>query len=132
MSIFDSHFDKIEARVLNDKAHEHAKQLHEDEVKTHQLRSFFSGVEKIRRDFNRDKIKEYNKYARSLMYLKIKAAYAAGRQIKTVGKNFFSYMDNAIDAVDKAEDNIQALENYFFYIEGIIAYHKFEQENSKK
>ena len=123
---------------------EQAKRLGEQfsrELKTHQLRNFYSGITQIRQDWKQGRNNELEASARLIM-LQPKLAYAAGRQPKI--KDFFKTIT---DEINQARAEIKALEtttgsgetssaqakksqkevldNFFALIEGIVAYHKF-------
>ena len=115
-------------------------------VKTHQLRNFYAGVTQIRQDWkNKDKGKGATPgtISSSLVMLKPKLAYAAGRQLSV--RSFFEFVSKEIDEtrnmikvlgeqLDSADEQdqqdikakqAQVIENFFALIEGVVAYHKF-------
>lgn len=91
-------------------------------VKTSQLRAFYSAVNRIR-----VQSQQANGFSpeieRSLILLKPKLAYAAGRH-KTL-KSFQSFMVQAIDGVVNSNGKKLALTNFFDLLEAVVAYHKF-------
>ena len=91
------------------------------QVKTSQLRTFYSAVNRIRVRFQQDSA--FSGIERSLILLKPKLAYAAGRH-KTL-KDFQSFMVQAIDGVVNSENQKDALNNFFDLLEAVVAYHKF-------
>lgn len=99
-----------------------------DTVKTSQLRNFYSAVNGIRVQFQREK-KVTTKIERSLILLKPKLAYAAGRHSQL--KNFNTFMVQAIDGVVKSGDKPQAMNNFFDLLEAVVAYHKFHGGQDK-
>jgi CRISPR-associated protein Csm2 len=66
----------------------------------------------------------YDKVSSQLTMLKPKLAYAAGRQT-AVRATFYPIMKSAIDGVTSANEKKRALENFFMFIESVVAYHKF-------
>ncbi|BCB96603.1 type III-A CRISPR-associated protein Csm2 [Dissulfurispira thermophila] len=86
-------------------------------LKTTQIRKFLDGIRKIDTQFNRGK--SFNKD--TVILLKPKLAYAAGRQERTV-KPLMEVLDPAIDA---AKDSYESFKKLLALIEGIVAYHKY-------
>lgn len=122
--------DTIKAEALHDLAKENAAVfVKEDRLKTHQLRNVFSAVEKSRNRYRIIKREApdaaaYEDLVGSLILLKPKIAYAAGRQ-KTVRYHFFPFVSDSIDAVRNSDDKEKALENFFILMESVVGYHKF-------
>jgi CRISPR-associated protein Csm2 len=101
-----------------------------DDVKTNQLRNFYSSIISIRTNLKSTK-EVTAQIERELILLKPKLAYAAGRQPKV--KPFYELMKNGIDATIKVTDPKQkkeALENLISITEAIVAYHKFFDKKS--
>ncbi|GIV39383.1 MAG: hypothetical protein KatS3mg033_1183 [Thermonema sp.] len=96
-----------------------AKSISKD-VKTNQVRNFFSGVLRIKADFARSK--SYESVRLAVLMLKPKLAYAAGRQNKV--KFFAEKMTEVVEATLQA-GNTQALERFFLFVESVVAYHKY-------
>lgn len=92
------------------------------EIKTAQVRNFFSAVTAIRTDYKQKK-KVTPEIERALILLKPKLAYAAGRQ--KVVKPLHSLMVQAVDAVANSSKKDEALSNFISLVETIVAYHKF-------
>ena len=93
-----------------------------DNVKTSQLRAFYGAVNRIRVQFQQ--ANDFSpRIERSLILLKPKLAYAAGRH--NTLKSFQSFMVRAIDGVVKSNGKEQALTNFFDLLEAVVAYHKF-------
>ena len=93
------------------------------DVKTSQLRTFYSAVSSIRVQFQQDR--EFStRVERSLILLKPKLAYAAGRHPRQL-KGFQSFIVQAIDGVVSSSEKTQALANFFDLLEAVVAYHKF-------
>ncbi len=92
-------------------------------VKTSQLRTFYSAVNSIRVRFQ-EKLEFSTDIERRLILLKPKLAYAAGRHPSQL-KTFQSFMVQAIDGVVNSENQTKALINFFDLLEAVVAYHKF-------
>jgi CRISPR-associated protein Csm2 len=103
------------------KAEETANQLTRDKLKTGQIRNFYSAITRMRTDYA---LGGYDKVSSQLTMLKPKLAYAAGRQT-AVRATFYPIMKSAIDGVTSANEKKRALENFFMFIESVVAYHKF-------
>lgn len=124
--------DELSPVEINSFAEEEGKKYAKD-IKTNQIRNFFAHVNQMRTVFRNAKIiedperhlaqKDLEKLERQLMLLKPKLAYAAGRQ--KVVKPMYNFISKTIDAVNDSTDKIQAFENFFDLVEGIVAYHKF-------
>ena len=92
-------------------------------VKTSQLRAFYSAVNRIRVQFQR--ANDFSpEIERSLILLKPKLAYAAGRHPRQL-RDFRNFMERAIDGVVGSNGKVQALTNFFDLLEAVVAYHKF-------
>jgi CRISPR-associated protein Csm2 len=91
-------------------------------IKTNQIRNVFAAVSSIRQQFKQTG-NCTPEIERSLILLKPKLAYAAGRQ--TVVRPFQEFMSQAIDAVKNSKNKKDALENFFALVESVVAYHKF-------
>ena len=92
------------------------------DVKTSQLRTFYSAVNRIRVQFQQER--SFSHIERSLILLKPKLAYAAGRHPRQL-KAFQSFMVQAIDGVVNSKKKEKALTNFFDLLEAVVAYHKF-------
>ena len=110
------------------------------QVKTHQLRNFYSGVTQIRQDWKQQK--DPLDVSAKLVMLQPKLAYAAGRQasirefVKEITEEI-STTRSTVKALEQAKNDAAAdaaaleknqrtvLDNFFALIEGIVAYHKF-------
>lgn len=89
-------------------------------VKTNQVRNFFSGVLRIKTDFARSQ--KYEDVRLALLMLKPKLAYAAGRQ---KGVRFFAEeMTKVVEATLQA-GNEEGLKRFFLFVESVVAYHKY-------
>jgi len=92
-------------------------------IKTNQIRNIFSTVEKIRSDFKREKFKVTDAIRRELIMLRPKLAYAVGRNEEV--KPFQELFDEAITKVLESSNPEEALKNFFFLAEAVVAYHKY-------
>lgn len=108
------------------KADEVALLITKDQLKTGQIRNFYSSITRMRTDLaNKGENENYmDGLKRDITMLKPKLAYAAGRQ-KAVRANFYPVMKEAIDGVIKSGYSEAAFENFFMFAESIVAYHKF-------
>jgi CRISPR-associated protein Csm2 len=100
-----------------------------EDVKTSQLRNFYSAVSGIRVQYQREKTFT-PKIERSLILLKPKLAYATGRNPKQL-KGFQQFIVQAIDGVVKSGNKNQAMDNFFDLLEAVVAYHKFHGGKDK-
>lgn len=97
-------------------------------VKTSQLRAFYSAVNRIRVQSQQDD--DFSPLERRLILLKPKLAYAAGRHQSQL-KDFRNFMVQAIDGVVNSNGKKQALTNFFDLLEAVVAYHKFHDGRDK-
>lgn len=115
--------DVIHPEKLISAAEEKGKTLSHD-LKTNQVRNFFSAVIAIKNKVElMGKEFKYEDIETELILLKPKLAYAAGRQ--TTVRPFKSFVDEALEALQKSKDKRKALDNFFNLIESFVAYHKF-------
>lgn len=91
-------------------------------IKTNQIRNVFAAIAAIRQQYRQEKAYS-DAIHRSMVLLKPKLAYAAGRQVAV--RPFQEFLSQAIDAVIKSSNKAKALENFFALIESVVAYHKF-------
>ena len=115
--------DIIKAEALIEEAKNKGKAFAEKEIKTNQIRNFFGAVVLIKNDMLSMNEFNFSMIEPKLVLLKPKLAYAAGRQKKV--ESFKTFMDDAIDAVLKANDKEKAVKNFFNLIESVVAYHKY-------
>ncbi|PIP54976.1 MAG: type III-A CRISPR-associated protein Csm2 [Bacteroidetes bacterium CG23_combo_of_CG06-09_8_20_14_all_32_9] len=115
--------DIIKPEILINEAKEKGRNFAKEGIKTNQIRNFFSAIVSIKNDMLSMNEFNFSMIETKLILLKPKLAYAAGRQKKV--ESFKTFMDDAIDAVLKANDKEKALKNFFNLIESIIAYHKY-------
>ena len=112
-------------RLANDEGRKFAQS-----IKVSQIRNLYSAVVKIRNEYqqtDRPRRKEDDdrilNVRRSLVFLKPKLAYAAGRNREV--RPFSELMSEAIDGVLNSHQFDQALRNFFALAEALVAYHKF-------
>lgn len=104
-------------RIANDQAKHFAQR-----IRVSQIRNIYSSITRIRNDFQREG-RDFNKVKASLVMLRPKLAYAAGRNPEV--RPFRNLFDEAIEAVLNSSMPAQALENFFALAEAVVAYHKF-------
>lgn len=120
-----SDLSTVTPEQLNNRGEEWGQKLRE--IKTNQIRNLYSAVQRIRAyaDQPENKPEEIN---RRLIFLKPRLAYASARQERRQQermKEFRDFLLQAIDGVLKSRDHQKALDNFFFLMESIVAYHKF-------
>jgi CRISPR-associated protein Csm2 len=120
-------YSKVTAEQINNKSDQIAQQLAQARITTHQIRNIYSAVQRVRALADQPDAKpaEIN---RRLIFLKPKLAYATGRQGRQSQdsmKVLQGEIVQAIDGVVHSEDHRRACENFFFFMESIVAYHKF-------
>lgn len=99
-----------------------------DKVTTNQLRNVYSTITKIKTDYNKNKNanKDNAKIIRDLTLLKPKLAYIKGRDSRNKGiEAFYNLVVGAIDQTIKSKNFIVSIENFFEFMEALVAYHKF-------
>ena len=106
----------LPAEELVDIADRLGSYLKNQNLKTSQVRRFLDGVRRI--DVQFDKGKSFNKD--SIILLKPKLAYAAGRQ-----SSVKPLMDVLDPAISRSTDSYESFKKLLALIEGIMAYHKF-------
>ena len=114
---------KLEAENIDELAKELGRQF--VEIKANQIRNIFSEVKRLQLEWR--KSKKYENVERGLILLKPKLAYAAGKA-KEGRQNlepFKQTMDEAINSVVNSTDHENALNNFFDFVEAIVAYHKY-------
>lgn len=94
-------------------------------INTNQIRNFFSHFNTLRNEFKQRKITkmEFQELDASLILIKPKLAYAKGRNRKV--EDFKELMFEVIDKVYKSNNKEKAYENFFEFVEAIVAYHKY-------
>lgn len=116
------------ANAINDLAEKSCKEVFSRNIKTNQIRNFFSHINTIQMSYKKAR-NEYNSgIERDLILLKPKLAYAAGRQNRNQQesyKQFTGLLSKAIDSVVSSKEQKIALCNFFALVEAIVAYHKF-------
>lgn len=109
--------EQLSADVIVENAEKMGKILKENGLKTTQIRKFLDGVRRLDTMF--DKGKSFSKD--SVILLRPKLAYAAGRNRQAVGP-LFEVLDPAIKA---GSASYKSFKNLVAFVEGIVAYHKF-------
>ena len=105
---------------------EYAKKLGKtfsSSVKTSQLRNVFSDINRIRVRWKFGELKEEN-LQKELLLIKPKLAYAAGRHRGGVIE-LKNELERAIDGVVSSPKKKEAANNFFHFVEAIVAYHKY-------
>ncbi len=131
MAIFDDDLSRIDPEELNKQALEYGKKFaQKDNIRTNQIRNFFSSLTKIRSEFYQEQRKNAQKgnklppsVRKDLVMLRPKLAYAAGRHKEVLP--FQKFFDEIITSVLKSENPVEAIKNLFFISDAIIAYHKY-------
>ena len=113
------------ATELNDVADECGKKF--AGITPNQIRNVFSEVKRIQLEWKKGK--KYDDAERGLVLLKPRLAYAAGRK-KSVTP-FKEVLGKAIDGVINSTEHEKALENFFSFVEAIVAYHKYYHEGRR-
>ena len=101
---------EIDDKEMIEKADKFGKHLAKARLKTSQIRRFYDEMKRIERQFNRN----------SVLMLKPRLAYAAGRN-KSAMSDFYAVCSICIDNTSDKED----FEKFTQFIEAILAYHKF-------
>lgn len=122
MPFFQQDLAKTKPEEINELARREGEKFAR-RIKTNQIRNVFSTVEKIRSDFKREKFKVTDEIRRELIMLRPKLAYAVGRNEEV--KPFQELFDEAISKVLDSENPEEALKNFFFLSEAVVAYHKY-------
>ena len=113
------------AKELNEAATVYGERF--AKMDTSQIRNVFSEVKRLQLEWKKDK--NYEVVERGLILLKPKLAYAAGR--KEFISPFKELLEKVIDGVINSSDNEKALENFFNFVEAVVAYHKYYHEKSQ-
>lgn len=120
--------DSATPQEINQRAEEKAKVFKKDGLKTNQIRNFYASITRLRVDFEKNGKKYSDDLETTLIFLKPKLAYAAGRQ-KAVKDHFYDFMKDAIDGVLESTDKEKGMKNFFALVESVVAYHKFYGDN---
>ncbi|GAB4375347.1 MAG: hypothetical protein Kow0042_20720 [Calditrichia bacterium] len=131
MATFSEDFARIDPEELNSTAQQKGKQFaQQDKIRTNQIRNFFSALTKIRSEFHQEQRKSSGNgkelpptVRKDLVMLRPKLAYAAGRHSEV--RAFQEFFDEAISAVLKSENPVEAIKNLFFLSDAVLAYHKY-------
>ena len=123
--------DTISPETLIATAEKWAKEFKADELKTNQVRNFYSAINSIKLKFSiAEEGKGYETVRTELTMLKPHLAYAAGRQ-NAVKKHFEPNMKEAINAVQSSNDKEEAMNNFLLLMESVVAYFKFHGGGDK-
>ena len=131
LQYFNRALDGFTAKELVKKADNNAEVFHNERIKANQIRNFYGAVEKIKMKYARNRTTERTldqmaeAVKQDLWLLLPQLAYAKGRNNST--KMFCESMKNAVQRVLESAEGYQhkALENFFIYVESVVAYHKF-------
>ena len=96
-------------------------------INTTQLRKFFAALKKM------EQKESWGEIETEFYLLKPRMAVAVGR--KNLPKNFYDVIMAAMSKVDNVEDDELKMKNFDMFVkffEAIVAYHKYEEEVSKK
>ena len=122
MAFFKEDLSKVKPEEIDELARQEGEKFAR-RIRTNQIRNIFSTVEKIRSDFKRNHLKIDEQIRRELIMLRPKLAYAVGRNEDV--KPFQELFDEAIRKVLESQNPSEALKNFFFLSEAIVAYHKY-------
>ena len=120
-------FAKIDAQWIDEKSKNLASEC--DVLTTHQIRTIFSAVSRIRASWR--KKPDFELVKPELILLKPKLAYQAGRKDRKEREaleKIKKLLDKAINAVITSQEKKKALNNFFALVESIVAYHKYYAE----
>lgn len=121
MPFFQQDLAQVKPEDINDIARKEGEKFAR-RIKTNQIRNIFSTVEKIRSDFKKEN-KVTDEIRRQLIMLRPKLAYAVGRNEEV--RPFQELFDEAIGKVLESQNPEEALKNFFFLAEAVVAYHKY-------
>ena len=108
-------------------AHIVAKESVKSNLNTTQLRKFFAALKKMEQKTTWEEIET------EFYLLKPRMAVSVGR--KNLPKDFYQVILAAMSKVDNVEDDELKMKNFDIFVkffEAIVAYHKYEEEISKK
>lgn len=124
---FEASLDGVDTESLVSTAKDNAQIFHDAGIKTNQIRNFYGAVEKIKKKYIKNGKKEQAAVdvKPDLWLLLPQLAYTEGRN--NSAWRFCKSMKNAVEKVlDSAESSRHhALDNFFVYVESVVAYHKF-------
>ncbi|MBF0586929.1 type III-A CRISPR-associated protein Csm2 [Prosthecochloris sp. N3] len=127
LDLFESTLDGIDVEELVRKAENNAQVFHDKKIKANQIRNFYGAVEKIKMKYARYQNKKQGAEAvkQDFWLLLPQLAYAKGRNGSTW--MFCKSMKNAVEKVldSHVSSPDRALDNFFIYVESVVAYHKF-------
>lgn len=115
---------ELEADKLTNIADGLGSKFKKSGIGTTQIRNVFSEVKRIQTLWNKEE--NFEKIKRELILLKPKLAYASGRKVNI--EPFKEALEKAIDGVVNSENHAGAVNNFFEFVEAIVAYHKYYEE----
>ena len=121
-------FSVVSPNDLNKAAEDLSEALVRDRVKHAQLRNLYAMVQRVRGLVRRNRPPE--EVDRQLIFMKPRLAYASARE-KGLSR-LRTQVNEMIDQVVSSTDRDLALENFFVFMEAIVAYHKFYDENQSR
>lgn len=93
-----------------------------EDLKTSQIRKFFSGVRRIETNSKRGSPQDFNRD--EVVYLKVFLAYTAGRQQSV--RPLLKVVEVAIDKIrEEPESGFNDFKAFVHLVEGIVAFHKY-------
>jgi len=127
LKFFTTSLDCIDVEFLVMTAEDNARIFYDAEIKTNQIRNFYGAAEKIKKKYFKN---GKNKQAAfdvtpDLWLLLPQLAYTEGRN--NSAWRFCKSMKNAVEKVLASAESSRhhALDNFFIYVESVVAYHKF-------
>ncbi len=125
LPLLSDNLDNLSYEIIIEQAKVGGELFRKKDIKANQIRNFYGAVNKLKLDFNKIKSSEGNvdNIKNSLILLKPQLAYVKGRNPKT--EAFTECMDVAINKTLQATNIRKAIENFFVYVESVVAYHKF-------
>lgn len=127
LKIFTTSLDCIDTEFLVLTAEYNARIFHYAGIKANQIRNFYGAVEKIKKKYIKNGKKEQAAVdvEPDLWLLLPQLAYTEGRN-KSAWR-FCKSMKNAVEKVLGSAESSRhnALDNFFVYVESVVAYHKF-------
>ena len=124
---FTESLDRVKTKDLVSKAKANAQIFHDAEIKTNQIRNFYGAAEKIKKKYIKNgKTEQAAVDVKPDLWLLLpQLAYTEGRSRST--SRFCRSMKNAVEKVldSHVSSPDRALDNFFIYVESVVAYHKF-------
>ena len=116
-------FADVTALEINEVADKKGKEF--KPIRTNQIRNFFSHFNTIKNEYKIIKINKQpiEQLDTSLILIKPKLAYAKGRNLAV--EPFQRLIFEVIDLVYNSKNKEKAYNNFFEFVEAIVAYHKY-------